>query len=212
MPSFDNFLIIGVDLAWSEDNYSTYCIVDGGLNLLKLSRFKALEEFLSVLCIYQNRILKVLIDAPLEVKNKTGIRPCDRVFLKNGIPILPVNKEILRQRYPRFPGLKLRNALEGVGIKYCGSVKESAFYEVYVYGVLKTIYEDFPPYKKKKGFVNLIEKLLRDYGFKFSYSLGDHHQVDAIVSTIPWFEFVKRDKRFTLYNDKGYCLFVPSLR
>jgi len=210
LPSYDNFLIIGVDLAWSEDNCSTYCIVDGELNLLKLSKFRTVEEFLSVLHPYQNRILKILIDAPLEVKNKTSIRSCDKEFLKTGIPILPVNEQILQRKYPKFPGLKLRNALERMGIKYCGSLKESAFYEVYVYGVLKTIYEDFPPYKKRKGFINRMEKLLMDYGFKLSYSLEDHHQVDAIVSTIPWFEFARKNERFSLYNNEGYCLFVPS--
>ena len=210
MPSFDNFLIIGVDLAWSEDNYSTYSIIDSKLNLLHLSKFKSVEEFLSLLRSYQSQILKILIDAPLEIRNKNGIRSCDREFLKRGIPILPVNEQILKQKYSKFPGLKLRNGLEKIGIKYCGKVEENAFYEVYVYGILKIVYKNFPAYKKRREFIGHMENLLRDYGFKLPYHLEDHHQVDAIVSTIPWFEFARKNEQFSLYNNEGYCLFVPS--
>ena len=86
---------LGVDLAWSKNNFSALTILEDNI-LIQTVYLKSDDEILDY--IIQIKPDKIGVDAPLEVLNTTGTRDIENSFLKDfakyKLGVYPVNKNI----------------------------------------------------------------------------------------------------------------------
>jgi len=202
---FTDKAIIGLDLAWKKGNRSYGVIVNDGLFVEKIFSFTGLSELEEVIEEIPSSIKLIFVDAPLNFEKEQKVRACDREFLKKGLPILPFNEKIMEKFYSPFLGLELRRFLESKGFTYCGSFSENSFYEVYAFGNAMLVFG----VKKKTDFLKNWKKLLFDFGFTGLSKLKNSHFIDALLSTLPYFVIKWNFDVFSLYKEKGYCIFVP---
>ncbi|MAC84823.1 MAG: hypothetical protein CL624_11890, partial [Arcobacter sp.] len=89
-------LYIGIDLAWSENNYSGVTLLDDN-KIIYTGVVSNLNEVITFIKKYPDAILGV--DAPLVVNNKTGNRSIEIEFLKDysskKLGVYPVNRNLM---------------------------------------------------------------------------------------------------------------------
>lgn len=136
---------IGVDLAWSENNYSGVCLLRDN-KLLYCDVIKDLDDIAEF--INRHPEAKVGIDAPLLVENISGNRDVEVEFLKDyskkKLGAYPVNRNLLSDKNGNIRGELLKNKITQ---KLGGDL-----FEVYPHAtILECFHSSVLPYKKKKG-------------------------------------------------------------
>ncbi|MDI6851701.1 MAG: hypothetical protein QMD82_07205 [bacterium] len=203
---FTNRIIIGLDPAWKKGRESYGVLIREDLFVKKAFSFYEFRELEEIMSMIPSETKLIFVDAPLNLETGERVRVCDREFLKRGIPILPFNEEIMKNFYSPFFGFELRKFLEDKGFKYCGSFNENSFYEVYAFGNAMLVFG----IKRKLDFLKKWKKLLADFGFTGLKKIKSLHHIDALLSTLPFFVMKWNFDVFSLYRERGYCLFVPG--
>jgi len=201
-----NRVIIGLDPAWKKGKKSYGVLVREDLVVENSFSFKELSELEEAIQKIPTPIKLIFVDAPLHLEKGEKVRACDREFLKRGLPILPFNEKIMEKLYSPFFGIELRKFLEEKGFKYCGSFNENSFYEVYAFGNAMLAFG----IKSKSDFLKKWKKLLTDFGFMGLRKIKSPHHIDALLSTLPFFVTKWDFDVFSLFQERGYCLFVPG--
>ncbi|MEO0272693.1 MAG: hypothetical protein ABIM30_06360 [candidate division WOR-3 bacterium] len=199
-------VLIGVDLVWKRGKRSSFVVVQEDLEVLKAGSFVSFSEFEGLLKELTQKILLVFIDAPLCGELEEKYRNCDRFFLKIGIPVLPVNKKILRTRYYPYQGFDFKNFLINKGFKYCGNSDENSFYEVYAFGNASIVFG----IKKKRELYMMWQKGFSSLGFTNLDIVRGKDQIDALCCVLPFFMKKWEFPLFSLYKGEGCCMFIPG--
>lgn len=197
-------LIIGLDLAWKAKNPSYGVLVSDGLEVLESFSFTNLAEFGEKINQNSSSQTLIFIDAPLHCDVSLGIRECDRKFLNYGIPILPVNHQILK-KYQPFLGFELKNFLISQSFEYCGTFDKNSFYEVYAFGNASLVFG----VRTKRELLRKWNTLFSELGFTNLHKITSIHHLDGLCCTLPYFITKWRFDIFDLYDKKEYCMFIP---
>jgi len=103
--SLKNVWFLGVDLSWGFRRPSWVCVLEekeGKTYWREFFFFVSLEEWERRLCSFPSCV--VAFDAPLRVPVERGLRKAEKDLLpklrKKHLGILPINREIVRKRYP----------------------------------------------------------------------------------------------------------------
>lgn len=154
-------LYIGIDLAWSENNYSGVTLLDDN-KIIHTGVLSNLNEVISFIKKYPNAIIGV--DAPLIVNNQTGNRSIEIEFLKDysskKLGVYPVNRNLM---------LKYSNVI--VGEELVENVPQKLgkeLFEVYPHAtIMNCFHGTVLPYKRKKGrntkYIREQLKILQSY-------------------------------------------------
>ena len=136
---------IGVDLAWSDNNYSGVALLEDN-KLLELHLLKGVYEIARFIKNFPDAI--VAVDAPLKVENDTGNREIEKEFLKDysskKLGVYPVNRKLLSEKNGCIAGEELAlNITQKLGIN---------LFEVYPHvTIMNCFHGSVLPYKRKKG-------------------------------------------------------------
>ncbi|KAB7887902.1 DUF429 domain-containing protein [Poseidonibacter ostreae] len=154
-------LYIGIDLAWSENNYSGVTLLDDN-KIIYTGVVSNLNEVITFIKKYPDAILGV--DAPLVVNNKTGNRSIEIEFLKDysskKLGVYPVNRNLMLKYSKVIVGEELvKNVPQKLG-------KE--LFEVYPHAtIMNCFHGTVLPYKRKKGrnteYIREQLKILQSY-------------------------------------------------
>ena len=91
----DSFHCVGLDLAWGMTARTGVALVDSEGRLITSSSMREDKEIADFLQPYADSIRSAAIDAPLVIKNQTGMRPCERqissAFGRYGASAYPAN-------------------------------------------------------------------------------------------------------------------------
>lgn len=199
-------ILIGVDLAWKKGKKSSFVIVQENLEVLKAGSFAGFSELEEILEEFRKKVLLLFIDAPLCGEGEQKYRDCDRLFLKAGIPILPVNSKILGSRYHPYQGFEFRDFLIAKGFKFCGNFEEDSFYEVYAFGNASLVFG----IRKKKELYLRWREVFSSLGFSNLVIIRGKDQIDALCCILPFFMVKWEFPVFSHYKKEGCCMFVPG--
>lgn len=162
---------LGVDLAWSKNNFSALTILEDNI-LIQTVYLKSDDDILNY--ILDIKPDKIGVDAPLEVLNITGTREIENSFLKDfakyKLGVYPVNKNIMDRLYGGNRAEELFQKLQNYNLRV-------NLFEVYPHAtILRCFTKDTVlPYKRKKGrsslfireqldiFQNYIEDVIIDF-------------------------------------------------
>ncbi|MEM0448295.1 MAG: DUF429 domain-containing protein [Methanomassiliicoccales archaeon] len=144
-------MFLGLDLAWRSDPYplsTGACLIDSGGEVVLLGLVTTNEEILSLLD--KDNQMWVGIDAPLCVPNLTGMRRCERIMMRMGLPCLPSNQRFMERHFGGRRGEDLARALRGRGfVPASPEVRgEKVYFEVYPSGALRILCGKIPSYKR----------------------------------------------------------------
>lgn len=208
---------IGIDLAWSENNFSGVALLKDN-KLIYNDILKGIDDISGFISQYPNAL--VGIDAPLKVQNKTGNRDIEKAFLKDysskKLGVYPINRNLLEDTKGKIVG-------EEICAKIPQNLGESLF-EVYPHAtILECFHGSVLPYKRKKGrdtlFIKKQLQILQNY-LKSNLKIDTldtisnlkgkslkHHEdkLDAIVCAYTL--LYSKTKPYKLYND---LLLVPK--
>ena len=162
---------LGVDLAWSKNNFSALSILEDNI-LIQTVYLKSDDDILNY--ILEIKPDKIGVDAPLEVLNSSGTRDIENSFLKDfakyKLGVYPVNKSIMDRLYGGNRAEELFKKLQNYQLRI-------NLFEVYPHAtILRCFTKDkVLPYKRKKGrsspfireqlniFQNYIEDVIIDF-------------------------------------------------
>lgn len=136
---------IGVDLAWSENNYSGVALLEDE-KIIELKLIKGVENIAQFINLHPNAIVGV--DAPLVVENESGNREIEKEFLKDysskKLGVYPVNRTLLTKQNKIIAGEVLASLIsQRVGDK---------LFEVYPHVTIMNLFHgNVLPYKRKSG-------------------------------------------------------------
>ena len=156
-----SMLYIGIDLAWSENNYSGITLLEDN-KVIYSGVVSSLDKVIDFVKRYPNAIVGV--DAPLIVKNQTGNRTIEIEFLKDysskKLGVYPVNRNLMLKYSSVIVGEELsKNIPQRLG-------KE--LFEVYPHAtIMNCFHGTVLPYKRKKGrnteYIRVQLKILQNY-------------------------------------------------
>jgi len=156
-------LYLGIDLAWSENNFSALSLIDSN-KLIKTKYLKSNNDILNF--IEEFKPDKIGVDAPMEVLNESGNRDIENRFLKDfakyKLGVYPVNISIMDRLYGGCRACELFSKIDSY------ILRENLF-EVYPHAtILKAFTKDkVLPYKRKKGrdtaFIKTQLNILQEY-------------------------------------------------
>jgi predicted RNase H-like nuclease len=140
-------LYLGVDLAWSKNNFSALTLMEDN-QFIETRYLQSDEEILEYIQKTKPDIIGV--DAALEVKNETGNRIIENQILKDfakyKLGVYPINKNIMEKLYGG-------NRAEELFQKLDEFILRKNLFEVYTHAtIIRCFTKDrILPYKRKKG-------------------------------------------------------------
>jgi predicted RNase H-like nuclease len=156
-------VIIGIDLAWSRNNFSALTLLRDN-QLLNTVYLKSDKEILQFITTHRPDIIGV--DAALEVKNEIGNRIIENMILKDfakyKLGIYPINKKIMNKLYGGSRAEELFSQLSSYTLR-------KNLFEVYTHATIIRCFTKnrVLPYKKKRGrttpFIKEQLQLLQEY-------------------------------------------------
>ena len=145
---------VGVDLAWKEmagSDRTAIATLDERGSLVGLSRADTDRAIVDAV-VAAGRPALVGVDAPLQVPNASGNRPCERELIRAGVPVLPANRTYFDAWFGGCRGERLTAALgvEGYPLTDGRALPEggSAVVEVYPYTFWRAVFPAVPRYKR----------------------------------------------------------------
>lgn len=162
---------IGIDLAWKLEprrGSTAIAVLDERGRLIEHALAASDEEIVEFAKKHCSQGCVLGIDAPLVVKNRIGMRECDRALLKmRGIPTYPASRLRLRNVFGGVRGEALVSRLNKIGIFLRDALesksKVKAAVEVYPYAALAALFGRGINYKrgKKSERIAGIRKLVK---------------------------------------------------